>query len=92
MTNAAEAAKHTVEISQKHVLEQQFRIEKQRELLAKLERGDQPDLVAEARRFLAEMEQALAEMKQHAAAAQERLTQRTVDEASLAELEKDTPM
>jgi hypothetical protein len=49
-------------------------------------------MVAEAHRFLIEMEHALAEMKQHSAAAHERLAQRTVDELSLAEVEKDGPM
>jgi hypothetical protein len=68
MIGRAEAAP----IGKKHILDQQLRIVRQRELMTKLERDGHPDVVAEARRFLAEMEQALSEMEAHYAAAQER--------------------
>ena len=86
--NPAEAAKHTVEIGKKHVLHQQQRIARHNELIAKLEREGHRDLIAEALRLLTEMKQTLA----HQAAAQERLVQFTVDEPSLARVERDCPM
>ena len=90
--NPAEAAKHTVEIGKKHVLHQQQRIARHNELIAKLERDGHRDLIAEALRLLAEMKQTLAEMEAHQAAAQERLVKFTVDEPSLAKVERDCPM
>jgi hypothetical protein len=92
MTTLAQAAKYTVEIGKKHILNQQFRIVRQRELVAKLERNRHPDVVADARRALTEMEQMLVQMEVDYAAARERLAQATVDEASPAKVEKDTPM
>jgi hypothetical protein len=92
MRSPAEAAKNLVEISQKHIAEQCQRIERQHELIARLERDGQPDLVAEAVRHLGEMKKMLAQMETDYAGAQERLAQATVDEPSLARVEKDTPM
>jgi hypothetical protein len=69
MTDPAEAAKNTVEISKRYVLDQQLRITRQRELVAKLERDGHPDVVADARRALTEMEQLLIEMEVHYASA-----------------------
>jgi hypothetical protein len=68
MTSRAEAAP----IGKKHILDQQLRIVRQRELMTKLERDGYPDVVAEARRFLAAMERALSEMEARYAAVQER--------------------
>ncbi len=90
--NPAEAAKHTVEMGKKHVLDQQQRIARQNELIAKLERGGHRDSIAEALRLLTEMQETLAEMEAHLAAAHERLAQFTVDEPSLAKVERDCPM
>ena len=56
----AEVAKKSVEVGRKHILDQQLRIERQRVLLAKLERDEHPDGVARARGVVAKMEQALA--------------------------------
>jgi len=67
MTSRAEAAP----IGKKHILDQQIRIVRQRELMTKLERDGHPDVVAEASRSLAEMERALSEMEAQYAAAQE---------------------
>jgi hypothetical protein len=92
MTNPATAAKNAVEIGKKHILDQQFRIVRQRELIEKLQGDQNPDAVADARRILAEMEQTRATMEAHYAAAQEGLAQDTVDWPSLAKVERDTPM
>jgi hypothetical protein len=92
MTTPAEAAKNTVEISKKHILDQHFRIARQRELVARLERGGHPDVVADARRALTEMEQMLVQMEIDYATAHERLVHATVDVPTLAKVEKNTPM
>ena len=92
MTTPAEAAKNSIMIGRKHIIDQQLRIARQRELMAKLERDGHPDVVADARRALTEMEQMLVQMEVDYAAAQERLAQVTVDEPSLAKVERDTPM
>jgi len=92
MNNPAAAAKNTVEIGKKHILDQQLRIARQRELIAKLERDGHPDVLAVALRVLVEMEQTLFGMEKHYAAAQKRLAQDAVDEPSLAKVERDTPM
>ena len=81
MSSTAEAAKNTVEIGKRHILDQRLRIERQRELIARLERDGSPDLVANAVRLLAEMEQACGRMEAEYAAGQERLSEATVDEA-----------
>ena len=75
MTSSAATAKSAVEIGKKHILDQKLRIERQRELIAKLEGDGHSDIIVDACRLLAEMEQALAGMKAHYAAAQERLAQ-----------------
>jgi hypothetical protein len=92
MTTSAEAAKHTAEIGKKHILDQQFRIVRQREMVANLERNGHPDVVADARRALTEMEQMLIQMEVDYAEAQERLAQATVDKRNLAKLKKDVPV
>ena len=78
MSSTAEAAKNRVEIGKRHILDQRLRIERQRELIERLERDGSPDLVANAVRLLAEMEQACG---RRYAAGQERLSEATVDEA-----------
>jgi hypothetical protein len=92
MTTSAEAAKHTAEIGKKHILDQQFRVVRQREMVANLERNGHPDVVADARRALTEMEQMLIQMEVDYAEAQERLAQATVDKRNLAKLKKDVPV
>jgi hypothetical protein len=68
------------------------RIERQHRLIARHERDGNPDLVADAARILSEMERALARMKAHYAKAQEHLAEVTIDEPTLAKIERDTPM
>ena len=92
MSDAAVAAKKTVEVGEKQILEQCFRIERQLHLIARHERDGFPDLVTDAVRILSEMERALALMRAHYAKAQEHLAQVTIDKPSLAEVERDTPM
>jgi hypothetical protein len=92
MTSPAEAAKNSVEIGKRHVLEQLSRIARQRELIEQLGRDGHLGLVADGRRVLAEMEQMLAIMEEHCAAAQQRLVQATTDEPSLAKVERDSPL
>jgi hypothetical protein len=70
MRNSAAAAKTTVEIGKKNILKQRLQIERQRALIAQLERDGPPNLVADAVRILGQMEQALAQMEAHRAAKQ----------------------
>ena len=79
-------------MGEKHVLDQRLRIERHKELTAKLERDGDPDVVAKARQLLADMEQTLAGLQAEYAAAQERLSQATVDEPSVAKVERDAPL
>jgi hypothetical protein len=63
MNAPPESAKNSVKIGKKNIVEQQLRIARQRELMTKLERHAHPDVVAEARRALTEMEQMLVQME-----------------------------
>jgi hypothetical protein len=92
MISPAETAKNTIEIGKKHILDQQFRIVRQRELVTNLERNGHPDVVADARRALTEMEQMLVQMEVDYAEAKERSAQATVDEPNLAKLMKGGPV
>jgi protein-disulfide isomerase-like protein with CxxC motif len=92
MTHPAEAAKNSVEIGKRHVVEQQSRIARQRDLMERLGCDGHPHLMADAGRVLDQMEQMLTEMQEHLAAAQERLAQAATDEPSLAKVEQDTPL
>ena len=91
MTRSIKATKKIIEVGKKHMLDQRLRIERHKELTAKLERDGDPDVVAKARQLLADMEQTLARMQAEHAAAQERLAQATVDEPSDPKVERDTP-
>ena len=79
MSNPAAEAQTPVEIGKTNILHQRRRVERQRVLIARLERDGPPDLVT-AVRILGEMEQALARMEAHHAAAQERPPEASVDE------------
>jgi hypothetical protein len=59
----AEAGGSTVKTAKKHILDQRLRVERQRELIAKLERDGPPNALADARWRLALMEQTLARME-----------------------------
>ena len=84
MPGPAEAAKNTV--GKGHIIDQCLRIERQRELIVRLERDGHVELVLEAVRLLTEMEKALAQMDADYAAAREGLAHET------AKVESDTPV
>jgi hypothetical protein len=92
MPNPAEAAKNTVELGKRHIIDQRFRIERQRKLIAELKCDAHPDCAVKAVRILGDMERMLAQMEVDYAGAQERLSQATTDEKSLRSVERDTPM
>jgi hypothetical protein len=79
MPNPAAEAQTPVEIGKTNILDQRRRIDRQRELIARLERDGSPDVVADAIRILAKMEQALAQMEAHHAAAQEQPPEASVE-------------
>ena len=87
MPNPTAEAQTPVEIGKTNILDQRRRIDRQRELIARLERDGSPDLVADAVRILGEMEQALAQMEAHHAAAQEQPPEASVDEPNSAKVE-----
>jgi hypothetical protein len=62
--------KNSVRIGKKHIVDQQLRIARRRELMTKLERDGHPHVVADARRALTEMEQMLVQMEVAYAGAQ----------------------
>jgi hypothetical protein len=71
MPNPVTEPQTPVEIGMTNILDQRRRIERQRELIARLERDGSPDLVAAAVRILGQMKQALALMEVQHAAGQE---------------------
>jgi predicted kinase len=85
MTSPAEAAKSTAELGRKHIVDQRFRIERQRKLIAELKRDAHRDFVAKAGQTLREMEKVLAQMEADYAGAQ-------VDQPSPSEVERDALM
>jgi len=87
MPNPTAEAQTPVEIGKTNILDQRRRIDRQRELIAGLERDGSPDLVADAVRILGEMEQALAQIEAHHAAAQEQPPEASVDEPNSAKVE-----
>jgi hypothetical protein len=68
-------AENTLETKKKSIVDQRFRSERQRKLIAELKRDAHPRFVAKAAQNLTEMEKKLAEME---AAAQETLPLATV--------------
>jgi hypothetical protein len=73
MSNPVAAAETTIEIGKKNILDQRLRIERQRALIARLERDGSLDLIPHAVRVLGQMEQALAQMEAHHVAARAHL-------------------
>jgi hypothetical protein len=63
MTSSSKSPRDTIAIGRKHLLDQRLRIERHKEFIDKLERDGQPNVIAEARRLLCEMEQTLARMQ-----------------------------
>ncbi|MGB7098517.1 MAG: hypothetical protein WBD95_07075 [Xanthobacteraceae bacterium] len=92
MTDLAKTAKHHVDLVQKQIVDQQARIARQRELIVRLESDSHTAMSAEAQGMLKTMEKLLSHMTADHAAAEERLSQVSVDEQSLEKVERDCPM
>ena len=92
MTDPAVTAKQLVDLSRKHIEDQQCRIVRHRELMAKYERDKDAARLSEARRVLERMQNQLAQMTAAHEAAEEHLSKLTVDEASVEKVVRDTPM
>ena len=83
MTDPAITAKQLVDLAIKNIEDQQCRIVRQRELMAKYERDDDVARLSGARLVLERMEKQLAQMTAVHVAAEERLAKLSVDEASV---------
>jgi hypothetical protein len=94
MDDPAVAAKRLVELVRKHIedQDQECRIARQREIMAKYERDDDTARLSEARRIVEKMQRQLARMTSAHVAAEEHLSKLTVDEASVEKVVRDTPM
>jgi hypothetical protein len=92
MNDAAQAAKHSVDMTERRILDQQARIARQRELIARLESDHHVAMSVEARGMLITMEKLLSHMTADHAAAEERLSYASVDQASLEAVDRDCPM
>jgi hypothetical protein len=92
MDDPAVTAKQLVDLARKNIEDQQSRIVRQRELMAKYERDDDVARLSAARRVLEKMRKQLAQMTAAHAQAEEHLSKLTVDEASVEKVVRDTPM
>jgi hypothetical protein len=92
MDDPAVTAKQLVDLARKNIEDQQCRIERQRELMAKYERDDDVARLSGARLVLEPMQKHLVQMTAAHAAAEEHLSKLTVDEASVEKVVRDTPM
>ena len=92
MVDPAVTAKQLADLARKHIEDQQNRIVRQRELMAKYERDYDVARLSEARRALEKMQKQLAQMTAAHIAAEEHLAKLTVDEASVEKVVRDTPM
>jgi hypothetical protein len=92
MTDPAVTAKQLVDLARRHIEDQQHRIVRQRELMAKYERDDDAARLSEARRVLEKMQKQPAQMTAAHVAAEEHLSKLTVDEASVEKVVRDPPM
>jgi hypothetical protein len=92
MDDPAVAAKQLVELARKNLEDQQFRIARQRELVAKYEQDDDIARLSGTRLVLERMQNQLAQMTTAHVAAEEQLSKLTVDEPSIEKVVRDTPM
>ncbi len=92
MDDPAATAKQLVDLAGKNIEEQQSRIARQRELLAKYERDNDAARLSGARIVLERMQRQLTQMTAVHVAAEEHLSKLTVDEASVEKVVRDTPM
>jgi hypothetical protein len=79
MTDPAVTAKQLVDLSRKHIEDQQCRIVRQRELMAKYVRDKDAARLSEAHRVLEKMQKQLRQMTAAHVAAEEHLSKLTVD-------------
>ena len=93
MIDPAVTAKQLVDLSRKHIEDQQCRIVRHRELMAKYERDKDAARLSEARPVLEKTAVIkLAQMTAAHEAAEEHLSKLTGDEASVEKVVRDTPM
>jgi hypothetical protein len=92
MTDPAITAKQLVDLARKNIEDQQDRIARQRELLAKYQRDDDVARLSGARLVLERMRNQLAQMTAAHVAAEEHLAKLAVDEASVERVVRNTPM
>ena len=92
MNDPAVTAKQLVDLARKHIEDQQNRIVRQRQLMAKYERDDDMAQLSKARRVLEIMQKQLSQMTAAHAEAEAHLSKLTVDEASVEKVVRDTPM
>ena len=92
MTGHAVTAKLLADLARKHIEDQQNRMVRQRELMAKYERDNDLARLSQARLALEKMQKQLAQMTAAHMAAEEHLSKLTVDEASVEKVVRDTPM
>jgi hypothetical protein len=92
MTDPAVTAKLLADLARKHIEDQQNRMVRQRELMAKYERDNDLARLSQARLALEKMQKQLAQMTAAHMAAEEHLSKLTVDEASVEKVVRDTPM
>jgi hypothetical protein len=87
----AVSAKQLVKLARKHIEDQQSRIVRQRELMAKYERDNDAARLSGARLVLERMQKQLAQMTAARLAAEEHLSSIAVGEASVEKVVRDTP-
>jgi hypothetical protein len=92
MDSTAVVAKQLVDLARKNIEGQQWRIGRQRELMAKYERDGDVARLSAARVVLERMQKQLAQMTTAHVAAEEYLSKLAVDEASVEKVMRDTPM
>jgi hypothetical protein len=92
MDDPAVLARQLVDLAGKRIEEQECRIVRQRQLMAKYEQEDDLARLPGARLVLEWMQKQLAQMTKAHVAAEEHLSKLTVDEASVEKVVRDTPM
>jgi hypothetical protein len=91
MKDPAVTAKQLVDLARNHIEDQQNRIVRQRELMAKYERDNDAARLSGARLVLERMQKQLAQMTAARLAAEEHLSSIAVGEASVEKVVRDTP-
>jgi hypothetical protein len=86
------SAKQLVKLAKKLIEDQQSRIVRQRELMAKYERDDDVARLSGARLVLGRMQRQLAQMTAAHVKAEEHLSKATVDKVSVEKVVRETPM